>query len=208
MAQFSSRILPFDDDAKKYIGNAFQKKREESSIKFMPYALLGTTEEMEKQYPVLLQLWEKRNKPDFNEVLFIDRIENAFTQFLHFIFRAVKKAVDVRKFNDLHIQIKTIALTVPSQWDLDFHDLYERLVKDAFQKVFADMAQVVARNIDVVFHTEALALAQYIFHQCSSAKEVALKGGMPNIDELMNKANVQCLIDCGGHNAVSKLYLI
>lgn len=41
----------------------------------------------------------------------------------------MKKAVDVRKSNDLKIQIKTIALTVPSQWGLDFQDLYGQLVR-------------------------------------------------------------------------------
>lgn len=205
MAQFSSSILPFDDNPNKYTGNTPQSGREASSAKFVPYALLGTTEEMQGEYPVLNRLWYERSKVGFDEALFKYRLEEAFKQFLHFVLTGSKKAVDVRRLDDLQMRIKTVAMTIPSQWDLDFQDLYERLLKKSFADVFEDMAQADARDVDVVFHTEATALAQYIFHQCASAKALALRGGMPEIETILGKTNAQCLIDCGGHNAVGKM---
>ncbi|KAL1859053.1 hypothetical protein Daus18300_009691 [Diaporthe australafricana] len=202
MAQTSFCILP-DDDCKE--------ERKENLIKFMPYALLGTTEVLKKQHPVLSRMWEKRYEPGFNDALFKDRTEKAFKQILHTILIAVKKSVNVGKSDDLNMQIKKIALTVPSCWCPTFENLYGRLVKGVFQDVFADVAPVVARNIDVVFPTEASSLAQYIlyiFHQCSIEKEVALREGMPNIDELTNKPNAQCWIQCGEQNTITEQYLV
>ncbi|KAI3393732.1 hypothetical protein diail_3778 [Diaporthe ilicicola] len=138
---------------------------------------------MEEQYPTLPRMWEERARPDFDEARSLARVENTFKQFLEIIFTAAKNAIDKREFGDLRVQITTVAMTIPSQWDLDFQDL------------------VVAHKIDVVFHTEATALAQYISHRCLSAKTTPLIGGMPDIGELINKPNAQCLINCSGYNA-------
>ncbi|KAJ0108992.1 hypothetical protein J7T55_005540 [Diaporthe amygdali] len=205
MAHFSSKFFPFDNDPQKYIANASRSKREDSSVKFVPYVLLGTTEEMEGQYPVLSRLWSERNKTGFDEALFRSRLEEAFKQFLRFVLTRAKQVFRVSGPDDLQIRVKTIAMTVPSQWDLDFQDLYERLVKEVFEEIFEDVSQADARNVNVIFHTEATALAQYIFNQCSSNKVLSIHRDMPNIGTIMDKTNAQCLVDCGGHNANSAL---
>lgn len=100
------------------------------------------------------------------------------------------------------IQIKTVAMTIPSQWDLDFEELYQRLFMRAFLQVFADTPQATAHDIVMVLHTKATALAQYVFHEYSL--DFGLGRGTPDIRIILSKPNAYCLIDCGGYNAVSE----
>lgn len=200
-AQFSSRVLVNDDNPIKYMGNASQEHREESSAKFIAYILAGKNEKLSKQYPILERLWREREK--VGKEPFNARLEEAFNQFLCFVLERTKSALEVYNSNGKQIQIKKVAMTIPSQWDLTFEELYRRLFKRAFFQTFDDTPWAAAHDLVVVFHTEATALAQYIFHQ--SSHEAALGGGMPDIRTILSKLNAQCLIDCGGHNAVSEL---
>lgn len=203
-AQFSSRVLVHDDEPVKYLGNASQANREESSAKFIPYILVGKNEKLREQYLILERLWKERTnvgKEDFHP-----RLEEAFNQFLCFVLKRTKGALETYSSDGKKIQIKTVAITIPSQWDLNFEELYKRLFKRAFLQVFDDMPQAAADNMSVVFHTEATALSQYIFHEASHTG--ALGGGMPRMGAILGKPNAHCLIDCGGHNAVSGLSTI
>lgn len=198
-AQFSSRVLVYDDGAVKYIGNVSQAQREESSAKFIPYILLGKMERLRDQYPILQRLWNERRV--VGQLLFDARLEEAFDQFMCTVLSRLKGALQTYSSGGKQIRIKTVAMTIPSQWDLNFEELYRRLFMRNFQKVFDDMPQAASDDMSVVFHTEATALAQYIFHEASHT--ISLGGGMPRIGEILSKPNAQCLIDCGGHNAVS-----
>lgn len=201
LAQFSSRVLVHDNNPIKYIGNERQVHREESSAKFIPYILTAKNERSLEQYLILERLWHERRK--VGSKAFHERLEEAFNQFLCFVLKRTKCALKTYGSNDKHIQIKTVAMTIPSQWDLNFEELYRRLFKRAFLETFDDANEVATHDFVVVFHTEATALAHYIFHQASH--EVALGGGMPLIGTILSKPNAQCLIDCGGHNAVSEI---
>lgn len=203
-AQFSTRVLVHDDDPVKYIGNGSQADREESSAKFIPYILVGKNEKLREQYLILERLWNERKKVE--KLDFHARLEEAFNQFLRFVLKRTRCALETYNSDQEKIRIKTVALTIPSQWDLNFEELYRRLFKRAFTQIFDDTPLAAADGISVVFHTEATALAQYIFHEASHT--VALGGGMPRIGAILSKPNAQCLIDCGGHNAVSGLSTI
>lgn len=198
-AQFSSRVLVYDDGCVKYIGNRSQNKREESSVKFLPYIFVGKIERLREQYPILQRLWEERRKVGQED--FEDLLDDAFDQFMGTVLTRIKGALQTYSSGGKQIRIKTVAMTIPSQWDLNFEELYRRLFMRNFQKVFDDMPQAASDDMSIIFHTEATALAQYIFHEASHT--ISLGGGMPRIDEILSKPNAQCLIDCGGHNAVS-----
>lgn len=203
-SQFSTRVLVHDDNPVKYLGNASQADREESSAKFIPYILVGKNEKFQEQYLILERLWNERRtvgKLDFHT-----RLEEAFNQFLCFVLKGTKCALETYNSDGKQIKVKTVAMTIPSQWDMNFEELYRRLFKRAFLQVFDDTPQAAAHDMSVVFHTEATALAQYIFHEASHTR--ALGGGMPHIDTIIGKPNAQCLIDCGGHNAASELSTI
>lgn len=201
LAQFASRVLVHDDNPIKYIGNANQSHREESSAKFIPYILTSKNERFLDQYLILGRLWAERRK--VGRDLFHQRLEEAFEQFMCFVLKRVKSALETYSSNGKQIRIKTVAMTIPSQWDLNFEEVYRQLFKRAFLQTFNDMPHMATHDFDIVFHTEATALAHYIFHE--SSHEAALGGGMPRIGTILNKLNAQCFIDCGGHNAVSLL---
>lgn len=199
---FSSRLLVHDEEDIRYIGNAVQGRRQESSAKFAPYVLVGKKKisHLMKQYKLLGRLWDESYKVGTD--YFNARLYEAFNQFLRFVLQALKNAMELWRAKEKRMQIKTVALTIPSQWNLDFEDLYKRLFLKAFQQVFADKPELAARDIVVEFYTEADALAHYIFHE--SLQSIRFCDHMPDIQQILSKTNAQCLIDCGGHNAVSR----
>lgn len=206
--QFSSRILVHDDQPQKYIGNASQSgqyNREESSVKYAPYILVHKNERLLAQYPILQRLLEE--KASVGDAAFCARLEEAFNQFLSFVLTATKKAPELwrPRRGEEQMRIEKVVLTIPSQWNLNFEDLYRRLFLRIFRQVFADQPELAARDLVVDFQTEGDALAHYIFHE--SHGEFRLGGGMPDIQEILSKTNAQCFIDCGGHNSVSELHL-
>lgn len=201
LAQFSTRVLVHDDSPNKYLGNEFQDDREESSAKFIPYILTSKNEKSLYQYLILERLWAERKK--IGKQLFHERLEEAFDQFLCFVLKAIKCALETYSSEGKQIRIQLVAMTIPSQWDLNFEEVYRRMFKRAFLQTFDETPEAASRDLVVVFHTEATALAQYIFHE--SSHEAALGGGMPLIGTILGKPNAQCLIDCGGHNSVSKV---
>ena len=157
------------------------------------------------QYPILQRLLAE--KASVGDAAFRARLEEAFDQFLSFILTAMKKALGLWRpeRGEEQMRIKTVVLTIPSQWSLNFEDLLRRLFLRSFRKVFADKPELAARGLVVEFHTEADALAHYIFHE--SHGNFRLGAGMPDIQEILSKTNAQCFIDCGGHNSVSELHL-
>lgn len=197
--QFSSRVLVHDDNPNKYLGNAIQDHREESSAKFIPYILTTKNEKFLDQYPLLERLWDERKK--VGRQLFQERLEEAFNQFLCFVLKRTKCALETYSSEGKQIRIKLVAMTIPSQWDLNFEEVYRRMFKRAFLQTFDKMPEVAPHDFAVVFYTEATALAQYIFHESSHG--AALGGGMPMFSTILGKPNAQCSIDCGGHNSVS-----
>lgn len=201
--QFSSRVLVHDGQITRYIGNGPQPDRQESSAKFLIYILVGKEKiaNLRGQYKLLNRLEDEDHR--IGHDVFVPRLYDAFNQFLHFVLKATKRRLELLKKEVEQMQIRTVALTIPSQWNLDFEDLYKRLFLQAFREVFADKPELAARDIVVEFYAEADALAHYVFHE--SLQNIRFCDHMPDIQEVLSKTNAQCLIDCGGHNAVSRL---
>lgn len=155
-------------------------------------------------HPVRILLEHGRREVGFNEALFKAVLEEAFKQLLRFILRSAKESLNKHKPNNL--QVKTVAIAIPSQWDISFQRLYERLLKEVFAEIFEELAPVVGRDIDVVFHSTATAIAQYFLH--ATTNDLGL-GGLrdygiiPGIDTTGSNNNTQLFIHCGGHYAVS-----
>lgn len=168
----------------------------------MPYVLLDKIEYMQEQNPVGIRLKQERSKVGFNDTLFKAKTEDATKQFLRFILMCSKKALDLHKQDNSQIQIKTVAMAVPSNWTASFQNLYERLLREVFAEIFEEMG-----DINVVFHTDATAIAHYFLHGSSDANGLNLRrfGIIPDIDTVGAGINTQLFIDCGGHHAVSKM---
>lgn len=205
----SSTIRPFDDDPIKYIcnDNIVQDKRGKMPIKFVPYVLLGKIKHTHHHHPIGNLLKKDRSKVGFNEAHFKAALETAFKEFLRFILMSAKKTLNMRKPDNLDIQIQTIAMAVPSQWDVTFRNLYERLLKEAFAAIRQELGPVFARDINVVFHTDATAIAHYFLHASSDANGLNLRnrGIIPNIDVVGGGINTQLFIHCGGYHTVSQI---
>lgn len=161
---------------------------------------------MQEQDPVGIQLKKEISKVGFNETNFKAALEDACKQFLRFILLSAKETLEKDKPDN--VQIKTVAMPVPSQWDISFQSVYQRLLKESFAEIFEQMAPVAARDINVVFHNDATAIAQYFLHASSNAQGLDLRnrGIIPNIDAVGGGINTQLFIHCGGHHAVGQLY--
>lgn len=203
-AWFKSGALVFDgDDAALYIGNARCSGREETSAKFIPYILVNYKEDVMKQYPILDRLFQERNI--LSPQVFHPRLEKALKQLLRSILQAAKTLLASQSSAKEKKRIRISALTIPSQWDLDFEKVYERLYDEVFWEVFADQPELAADNMAVEFHSEAFSLAHYIFRAMSDPDSpFGLQADVPSIATMARKLNAQCLIDLGGHNAVSR----
>lgn len=173
----------------------------------MPFVILDKIDCMQEQSPIGIRLKKEISKVGFNETAFKAVLENASKQFLRFILLQAKETLDKNKPDDLQIQIKTVAMPIPSQWDISFQSVFRRLLKESFAEIYEEMAPVAARDIDVVFHNDATAIAHYFLHASSDAKGLNLRdqGIIPNIDAVGSGINTQLFIHWGGHNAVSQL---
>lgn len=204
-----SAILPFGNDPVKYESrdSHFQFQREKVPFKFVPFVILDKIDYMQEQNPVTIQLKKEISKVGFNETNFKAVLEDACKQFLRFILLSAKETLEKNKPDDLQIQITTVAIPIPSQWDISFQNVYRRLVKESFARSFEKMAPVAAHDINVVFHNDATAIAQYFLHASSDAQGLDLRnrGIIPNIDAVGGGINTQLFIHCGGHHAVRQL---
>lgn len=173
----------------------------------MPFVILDKIDYMQEQDPVGIQLKKEISKVGFNETNFKAALEDACKQFLRFILLSARETLEKNKPYGLQIQIKTVAIPIPSQWDISFQSVYQRLLKESFAEIFEQMAPVAARDINVVFQNDATAIAQYFLHASSDAQGLGLRdrGIIPNIDAVGGGINTQLFIHCGGHRAVSQL---
>ena len=188
---FPSDIYVFDEDGDYYDFVSASADRQSTSAKFLFYLLarkrkieLGDTKDMTieemdallSQYPLVNPILQLEN-----DELFVDRVRRA----LHMMFLALAKRVKVI-CDGQNIEIEEIGLTIPSQWDLNFEDVYRDIVAGAFGEVFPHLD---ASHIDFLFETEAL--AHLLFRQ-----HVEL------IVSADNASQVVLFLDFGGHNMV------
>lgn len=205
-----SAILPFGNDPVKNESrdSHFQFQREKVPFKFVPFVILDKIDCMQEQNPVGIQLKKEISKVGFNEANFKADLEDACKQFLRFILLSAKETLEKNKpYSSLPIQIQTVAMPIPSQWDISFRNVYRRLVQASIAQILEQMAPVAAHDINVVFHNDATAIAHYFLHASSDAQGLDLRnrGVIPNIDAVGGGINTQLFIHCGGHHAVRQL---
>lgn len=207
--EISSLILPFGDDPIKYTwANGYsQDKRDKLPVKFVPYVLLDKIEYMQEQNPVCIRLEKERSKAGFNEAHFKAVLETASKQFLRFIITNAKETLEMRKSDNLQIQINTIAMAVPSQWDATFQKVYKQLLEEALTEIPKEVGSAFTGRIHFEFHTDATAIAHHFLHASSDANSLNFRdcGTIPNIDAVGGSINTQLFIHCGGYHAVSQI---
>lgn len=208
--QAPSAILPFDNDPVKYLHGGIHHEREKFPVKFGAFVLLDKLECMDPLNPIRVRLMKEKRKAGFDEAQFKAGVEDASKQLLRFILTSAKRTLelgmpDVRIPDNCQVQINTVALAVPSQWGSDFLGVYERLLKEAFAEVYDQMSSVAARNIRVVSHTDATAIAHYFLQALSgpSRRDPHNEGIIPSIDEARGSINTQLFIYCDRYHAVS-----
>lgn len=207
--EISSLILPFDDDPIKYTwANGYsQDKRDKLPVKFVPYVLLDKIEYIQEQNPVGIRLKKESSKVGFNEARFKAVLETASKQFLRFIIMNAKQTLDMRNQDNLQLQIKTIAMAIPSQWDVTFQKVYKRLLEEALAEIPEEVGSAFTGRIHFEFHTDAKAIAHHFLHASLDANRLNLRAyrTIPNIDVVGGSVNTQLFIHCGGHHAVSQI---
>jgi hypothetical protein len=159
------------------LGEENNAARQSISLKYAFYVLVDTTDELLNQYRMARPLYHRRHDPGFHARL-LEGLDKLFT--------AVYKRV-LEVCEEENLRITTIGLAVPSQWTLDFMDLYRRII-----------AQVFRHDPSAIFFvTETEALAHFL---C-----------VKKLDRLVERRNiihhdVVLMLDFGGHNMVSLAY--
>jgi len=169
---FSTSCHPFDDNGPVYVGDEPDPERRSISLKYAFYVLANASDELLQQYALVQPMLDLKEDPEFR-----DRLDQGLRQLFSTIQRHVKAICTRRK-----LQVDTIALSIPAQWNLDFEDTY----RDIVAKVFAHEPD------KVCFNTETEALAHYLFRD--------------HIEELPlgnDGQYVVLFLDFGGHNMVS-----
>lgn len=208
--QAPSAILPFDNDPVKYLHGGIRHEREKLPVKFGPFVLLDKLECMDPLNPIRVRLMKEKSKAGFDEAQFKAGVEDASKQLLRFVLTSAKHTLGmpyVRVPNNYQVQINTVAMAFPSQWGSAVRGVYERLVNEALAEVYDQMSSVAARNIRVVSHTDATAIANYFLQSLSGVSRWGLhdRGVIPSIDEVCGSTNTQLFIYCGGYHAVGQL---
>ncbi|KAK6085036.1 hypothetical protein SCUP515_00854 [Seiridium cupressi] len=167
---FSSLGYPFDG-GEVYLGERIDASRQSISLKYAFYILAHATDELFKQYRLVTPLRAHQNDQQFR-----DRLIEGIVQ----LFTAVSKRV-AQVCEEENLRVTNIGLSIPSQWTLDFMDIYRRIV-----------VQVFSHDPDAIFFvTETEALAHFL---C-----------VKKLDRLVERRNtvhhaVVLVLDFGGHN--------
>jgi hypothetical protein len=166
---FSSYGYPFEDNEERvYLGDKPNPHRLAISLKYAFYYLANAPPELLREYSLVHPLVKRKGDPVFRR-----RLEQGLLELFSTIKRRVLEVCNVE-----NLRVETIALSIPSQWTLDFEDTYRRLIAKSFD--------FTPENI--YFHTETEALAHFLFkkhfHQlgCSGKHDMIL------------------FLDFGGHN--------
>ncbi|ETS85957.1 hypothetical protein PFICI_03982 [Pestalotiopsis fici W106-1] len=166
---FSSVGYPFDD-GEVYLGQKIDASRQSISLKYAFYVLANAPADLASQYQVSEPLRRRQREPDF-----LVRLQEGISQLFNTIYHRV-----VEVCREERLRVTTIGLSVPSQWTLDFMDLYRGIVSDAFRH----------DPKSIYFVTEVEALAHFLF-----ARKVNRL--IPLEDSVQNAIVV--ILDFGGH---------
>ncbi|KAH6656599.1 hypothetical protein BKA67DRAFT_654926 [Truncatella angustata] len=167
---FSSIGYPFDGD-EVYLGERSNAARQSISLKYAFYILADTSDEILNQYRMATPLRQRQNDQGFRDRLL---------EGLNKLFAAVHERV-LEVCEEEQLRVTTIGLSIPSQWTLDFMDLYRDIVVKAFRH----------DPSTIFFVTETEALAHFL-----CVKKLDRLVARPNIVH----HDVVLVLDFGGHN--------
>lgn len=136
---FCSAIYPFEANGPTYLYEESDPMRRPVSAKYAFYALVVASDELLEQYPLADELVAGRDNQAFQQ-----RLKRGLEELFIRIGRLTHAICDE---NDYEIDV--IGLSIPSQWTLDFEDLYRSVIVKAFGARYRD-------RIVFVYETEAL----------------------------------------------------
>jgi hypothetical protein len=192
---FPSDVYVFDDDGEYYSFSGTpvgHRDRPCTSAKFLFYLLarrrkleVGDIDDMSlkemdallDEYPLVQPVLDLDNDADF-----VGRVRDG----LHAMFSALAGEVQELCAGQ-DIQITEVGLTIPTQWDLNFEDVYRDVVANAFETHFPYLGP---SGISFLYETEALANLILTAHLDAIAPS-------PELADV-----VVLFLDFGGHNMV------
>lgn len=199
--QFTSQIYPFDSDGPSppgemiYPGNKRLLGRRSISSKLAMYAVVGISDEVARQSPVLkaLQMGVQHN-PQLKQVIRIGIEEmlccvlRVVYSFTHCYTEAFRRYVDA------------VALTIPAQWTIEFEEAYGEMFAAAWGRVFNSAAP------QIIFLTEGQTNAHYaLFRGTLAAESERQHLSAQGFFNTGTTKNAVLVIDAGGHSTVGLL---
>ncbi|KAI1734096.1 hypothetical protein F4680DRAFT_471408 [Xylaria scruposa] len=169
---FPSTCYPFDDGP-AYVGVKPDLKRESISMKYGFYLLAGASDDLLSQYDLLNPLLRFRDDAKFR-----NQIKSAIDSLLTDIWSQVQIMCRPKNW-----EVNAISLAIPSQWTLEFEEVYRDLASKAFG----------ISPEKIIFVTEAGALAQFIIHNHTLILQ-------PELKDSNSDSRYMLLLDFGGHN--------
>lgn len=186
--EFSSAGYPFGPDQQVYFGEKGNKKRQEISLKYAFYVLVPEADHGEdkffEQYALVSPLREKQHDPAFREKL---------RQGLVDLVSAVRAMVQ-EQCKSRGLRVTSIGLSVPSQWTMEFEDVYRDIVAEVFDEETSPKKQI-------SFHTETEALAHFLLEH--HLEQLLGQEMLFAIQRNRIAHKVLLFLDFGGHNMVS-----
>ncbi|KAI1859979.1 hypothetical protein JX265_009180 [Neoarthrinium moseri] len=170
---FSSMGYPFDG-GEVYLGEKSDAARESISLKYAFYILVKASDDLFKQYQLAEPL-----RSHLNDNGLRDRLLEGLRRLFAEVYNRVMEVCQEEK-----LRVTTIGLSVPSQWTVDFMDLYRDIIAQVFKH----------DRSAIFFVTETEALAHFL---C-----------VKKLDRLVTHQgtvhhDVVLVLDFGGHNMVS-----
>ncbi|RYP74988.1 hypothetical protein DL771_002636 [Monosporascus sp. 5C6A] len=180
VGDFSVAAYPFGKSGKVYLGDDSDPERESVSLKYAFYILANGSDELLEQYRLLDKFCSRKHDPVLRK-----RLQEGLTQLFSRFFGRVKDVCKTRR-----VLITKIALSIPSQWTLEFEDVYRDVITRA--------ARVVTTSaIEIFFVTETQALAHFI---CSKYLDILVRHPDRTWSEVF------LFLDFGGHSMNSCIY--
>ncbi|KAH9234502.1 hypothetical protein K456DRAFT_1696579 [Colletotrichum gloeosporioides 23] len=183
--EFSSAGYPFGPDQRVYFGERGNKNRQEISLKYVFYVLVPEVDHGEdkffEQYALVSPLRERQHNPAFRQKLRRGLVD---------LFSAVRIMVQ-EQCKARGLRVTSIGLSVPSQWTMEFEDVYRDIVAEVFN-------EVTSPNEQLSFHTETEALAHFLLQH--HLEQLLGQEILFAIQRNKIAYKVLLFLDFGGHN--------
>ncbi|KAK7946369.1 uncharacterized protein PG986_010690 [Apiospora aurea] len=175
---FSSSIYPFDAKGPIYLYEMPDPTRKSVSAKYAFYSLVDASDELLEQYPMVHELMNGRDDAAFQQ-----RLREGLEQ----LFSRLKCLID-GMCKEYRYEIDTIGLSVPSQWTLDFEDLYRAIIVKVFGPRYKN-------KVVIVYETEAL--GRFL---CTGYSDKLLRPDDGDQGQGSVRHDALLFFDFGGHN--------